>query len=67
MSPVGDLGVCFWSVKNGHFSQLNVFQIWDEKEAQEKRKGKVVEFGKALDPEITFDRINALFHKAAEE
>ncbi len=42
-------------------------KIWDEKEAQEKRKGKVVEFSKALDPDITYDRINALFHKAAEE
>ena len=30
-------------------------KIWDEKEAQEKRKGKVVKFGKALDPDITFD------------
>ncbi len=37
-------------------------KIWDEKEAQEnpKRK-KTVEFGKALDPEITYDRINKLF------
>ena len=42
-------------------------KIWDEKEAQEKRKGKVVEFSKALDPDITYDRINTLFHKAAEE
>jgi len=41
--------------------------IWDEKEAQEHRKSKVVEFRKALDPDITFDRINALFQKAAEE
>ena len=36
-------------------------------EAQEKRPNKVVEFRKALDPEITYDRINNLFHKACEE
>jgi type I restriction enzyme M protein len=42
-------------------------KIWDEKEAQENRKNKEVEFRKALDPEITFDRINKLFHKACEE
>ena len=42
-------------------------KIWDEKEAQENRKDKVVEFRKALDPDITYDRINALFHKACEE
>lgn len=42
-------------------------KIWDEKEALEKRKDKVVEFRKALDPEITYDRINGLFHKACEE
>ncbi|MEA1049804.1 N-6 DNA methylase [Lamprobacter modestohalophilus] len=42
-------------------------KIWDEKEALEKRKDKVVEFRKALDPEITFDRINNLFHKACDE
>lgn len=42
-------------------------KIWDEKEALENRKDKVVEFRKALDPEITFDRINKLFHKACEE
>jgi type I restriction enzyme M protein len=42
-------------------------KIWDEKEAQEKRKGKEVQFSKALDPDITYDRINALFRKAAEE
>ena len=42
-------------------------KIWDEKEAQETRRDKVVEFRKALDPEITYDRINALFHKACEE
>ncbi len=43
-------------------------KIWDEKEAQEnpKRK-KTVEFGKALDPEITYDRINKLFHSACKE
>jgi type I restriction enzyme M protein len=42
-------------------------KIWDEKEAQENRKNKVVEFRKALDPEITYERINTLFHKACEE
>ncbi len=42
-------------------------KIWDEKEAQENRKDKVVEFRKALDPEITYDRINTLFHNACEE
>jgi type I restriction enzyme M protein len=42
-------------------------KIWDEKEAQENRKNKTVEFSKALDPDITYDRINALFRKAAEE
>ena len=42
-------------------------KIWDEKEAQEKRKGKVVEFSKALDPDITYDRINVIFKRAAEE
>ena len=42
-------------------------KIWDEKEALENRPSKVVEFRKALDPEITYDRINNLFHKACEE
>ena len=42
-------------------------KIWDEKEAEENRKDKIVEFGKALDPDITYDRINGLFKKAAEE
>jgi type I restriction enzyme M protein len=42
-------------------------KIWDEKEALENRANKVVEFRKALDPEITYDRINKLFHKACEE
>lgn len=42
-------------------------KIWDEKEALENRKDKVVEFRKAIDPEITFDRINNLFHKACDE
>lgn len=42
-------------------------KIWDEREAQENRKDKVVEFRKTLDPDITYDRINALFHKACEE
>ena len=43
-------------------------KIWDEKEAQENAKReKEVEFGKALDPEITYDRVNKLFHNACEE
>ena len=42
-------------------------KIWDEKEAQEKRKDKEVEFRKSIDPEVTYDRINKLFHKASEE
>lgn len=42
-------------------------KIWDEKEALDNRKDKVVEFRKAIEPEITFDRINNLFHKACKE
>ncbi len=42
-------------------------KIWDEKEALENRKDKTVEFGKALDPDITFDRINGLFKRACAE
>jgi len=42
-------------------------KIWDEREAQENRKDKVVEFRKALDPDITYDRINTLFQKAADQ
>jgi type I restriction enzyme M protein len=42
-------------------------KIWDEKEAEENRKDKTVEFGKAIDPEITYSRINGLFKKAAAE
>jgi type I restriction enzyme M protein len=42
-------------------------KIWDEKEALENRRDKTVEFGKALDPDITFDRINGLFKRACEE
>jgi type I restriction enzyme M protein len=42
-------------------------KIWDEKEAQENRKTKEVEFRKSIDPEVTFDRINKLFNKACEE
>jgi len=42
-------------------------KIWDEKEADENRKNKEVEFSKALDPEITYERINTLFHKSCEE
>jgi type I restriction enzyme M protein len=42
-------------------------KIWDEKEALENRPDKVVEFSKALDPDITYGRINGLFHSACEE
>jgi len=42
-------------------------KIWDEKEAQEKRKNKEIEFRKSIDTELTYDRINGLFHKASEE
>lgn len=42
-------------------------KIWDEREALENRRDKVVEFRKAQDPEITYDRINSLFHKACDE
>ncbi|MBD8564334.1 N-6 DNA methylase [Oxalobacteraceae sp. CFBP 8763] len=42
-------------------------KIWDEKEALENRVNKVVEFRKALDPEITYERINSLFHNACKE
>ena len=43
-------------------------KIWDEKEAAENvRRNKSVEFAKAPDPEITFDRINGLFHRASAE
>jgi type I restriction enzyme M protein len=41
-------------------------KIWDEKEALENRKDKSIEFCKASDPEITYDRINSLFHKACD-
>ena len=42
-------------------------KIWDEKDASENRKDEAVEFRKAVDPDITFDRINGLFHNACEE
>jgi type I restriction enzyme M protein len=42
-------------------------KLWDELEAIENRPNKVVEFGKALDPDITYDRINSLFRKACEK
>lgn len=42
-------------------------KIWDEKEATENRRDKVVQFRKAIDPQITYDRINGLFHRACEE
>ncbi|MGD7035127.1 N-6 DNA methylase [Methylotuvimicrobium buryatense] len=43
-------------------------KIWDEKQAEEIRKDKTVEFGKSTsDPKITYDRINKLFHMACNE
>lgn len=49
-------------------------KIWDEKQAEEVRKDKTVEFGQAVnsktgvpDPDLTYDRINGLFHKACDE
>lgn len=49
-------------------------KIWDEKQAEEVRKNKTVEFGQAVnpktgepDPDLTYDRINGLFHQACEE
>lgn len=42
-------------------------KLWDEVEAIENRPDKVVEFGKSLDPEITYDRVNDLFRKACEK
>lgn len=42
-------------------------KIWDEKEALENRRDQAVQFRKAIEPEITFDRINKLFHKACAE
>lgn len=42
-------------------------KIWDEKEALETRHNQEVQFTKALDPDITYERINNLFKKACEE
>jgi type I restriction enzyme M protein len=42
-------------------------KIWDEKEAAENRTNQEVRFTKALDPEITYERINNLFKMACEE
>lgn len=49
-------------------------KIWDEKQADEFRKDKTVEFGQVVnsktgipDPDLTYDRINGLFQKACEE
>lgn len=42
-------------------------KIWDEKEAVESRQNQEIHFTKALDPEITYERINNLFKKACEE
>lgn len=42
-------------------------KIWDEKEALEHRQNQEIHFTKALDPEITYERINNLFKKACVE
>ncbi len=49
-------------------------KIWDEKQAEEVRRDKTVEFGQAVnsktgvpDPDLTYDRINGLFHQACAE
>ncbi|MCC5465768.1 N-6 DNA methylase [Pelosinus baikalensis] len=42
-------------------------KIWDEKEALEVRQNQEIQFTKALDPEITYERINNLFRKACNE
>jgi type I restriction enzyme M protein len=42
-------------------------KIWDELEALESRPNQVVEFRKALDPSVTYERINRLFHKACDQ
>ena len=42
-------------------------KIWDEKEAEEHRKNKTVEFKKFIDPELTYERINSLYKKASNE
>ncbi len=49
-------------------------KIWDEKQAQEIRKNKTVEFGQVVnpktgvpDPDLTYDRVDGLFKKACEE
>jgi type I restriction enzyme M protein len=42
-------------------------KIWDEKEALDNRVNQEVHFHKALDPEVTYERINNIFKKACEE
>lgn len=42
-------------------------KIWDEKQALEFRKDQSLEFKWFKDPELTYERINHLFQKAAEE
>ena len=42
-------------------------KIWDEKEALEHRANQEIQFTKALDPEVTYERINNLFKKACTE
>jgi len=42
-------------------------KIWDEKEALDNRTNQEVNFSKALDPEVTYERINNIFKKACAE
>lgn len=49
-------------------------KIWDEKQAEETRKTRIVEFGQVVstktgepDADLTYDRINQLFHHACQE
>lgn len=42
-------------------------KIWDEKQAIEVRSDQALEFKWFKDPELTYERINHLFRKAAEE
>lgn len=42
-------------------------KIWDEKQAIESRPDQSLEFKWFTDPELTYDRINNLFQKAANE
>lgn len=42
-------------------------KLWDEKNAQDNRPDQEVSFRKSQDPEVTYQRINDLFHHACEE